>query len=190
MRATDRHAFELRASPLVSATITNADHGQLPVGNQFGNAAFYYTLKSFYENSSGLLHVYDQYRFKEIEVYAEQVYDGPGVDIHKTVFASVDYDDASIPTWQEMQSRQNVSMTVISDVNPKQVVARFKPVANYVNTNSSSPANLIPHSNEWFDLAATAQRFNGLKVHFEAPGGSTTSLRFSARAVIQFRGKV
>jgi hypothetical protein len=189
-RINTRHVFQLRAEPVVTGTVTNPDQASLPVGSQFADAIFAYNLKSFYESSSGLLAVYDQYRIRWIEIYAEQAYEGPGIDLNKTIYASVDHDDINLPNWLEIQSRENVSMTCIRNNNPKQVVARFKPVANFVNAAGDSPSNIIPNSNAWFDVAANTQDFNGLKVHFEAPGGSTTSLRFSAKACIEFRGKI
>lgn len=190
-RIVTRHVWQLNATPIISSTITNSQQAYLPVGNQFADVGLAWSLRSFYESTDPTLLTYDQFRISTIQVYAEQAFEGPGVDVIKSCFISVDHDDDNTPTWLEIQSRDNVALAVIRNNNPKQMVASFRPVAQYtVSASASAPSNAVPDNSQWFDMTAIGQFFNGLKIHYEAPGGSTTSLRFHARATMQFRGKI
>ena len=188
---SSRNVWELTAQPLVTSTIGVQTEAALPLGNQYADGGFAYSLKSFYEGSDSTLKSFDQYRFKSLTIYAEQAFEGSGVDILKSLYISVDHDDTNTPSWLEMQSRDNVALAVLRNNNPKQVIANFTPVAEYTHLIAgSSPSNVVPNSSAWFDMDSVNQKFNGIKLHVEAPGGTTTSIRVHALASIEFRGKI
>jgi hypothetical protein len=83
-------------------------------------------------------------------------------------------------------------MVVLRNAYPVATLAKFKPKANYISstTAQADPSNAIPDSDQWFDMTALSQQFGGLKIHLNAPGGTTTSVRFYARAEFEFRGKI
>lgn len=174
---TDAYSFD---------TAATSSESFLGVGSEFVSFGRDYTLRNFISAISSLVQVYDQYRFKSIDVYAvcPNITEQP-VMIH----SSVDYDDVVDPSWESLAQRSNVSMTVLKIANPVQRVATWTPRANYVSTAGDSPSNLIPRPHEWFDTASITQSFNGIKI-CASTAAENMELRFYATAVVEFRGRI
>merc|ERR1711939_456222 len=81
------------------------------------------------------------------------------------VISSVDYDDTNSINWADMSQRNATKTTVLTVTNPNQLVAKFKPRANFTSSTGDNPANRVPGPNAWFDLSVTNQNFNGIKLH-------------------------
>jgi hypothetical protein len=190
--STTRNVWQLLMEPLVTSTVTNAAESNVPVGSQFANVTLAWSLRSFYEASDPTYRSFDMFRIKRITVYATLPFAGPGIDACHTIYASVDLDDIDVTNWQQFSSRSNSSMCVLRNAYPTCTVASFAPKAilDHSASDVANPSNLIPQAGQWCDVSALSQKFGGLKIHLNAPSGTTTSVRFYARAEIEFRGLI
>jgi len=191
-----RKVWAARQETLVMTPSTSTLQTYGPVGTPFANNTLYYRLDDFYTGTDTPLDQFDQFRFAKITVFGLNQSEQSLCEL--TVFTSVDLDDRAPVSWQEIRRRQNVSISMIRPNNPGQVVAEWKPRANFPSSGGASAAdNLVPNGNVWFDTTAVSQEFVGVKVHvvgnttFSAPTGSRPNVvSFLAVAEIEFRGKI
>jgi len=180
--------FDLLVPYTFLTTVSTApDESQLGVGSRFINVGLDFALRNFIRGSSGIYTSFDQYKFAEIEVMA--LLDAPVVTGEPTlVVSSVDYDDVVSGDWEMMSQRSNTKLTVLNRYNPYKSIAKFQPRGNFVTTGTDSPSNMIVPPNTWWDMSNPNQLFNGVKI--SAASQQQVSIRFLARARIEFRGRI
>lgn len=190
-RTHTRRLRSLRGWEFTTDTTTTT--GDSPYGNNgtFANISFDFALRNFISSTSGLPIVFDQYRFKKIEVFASTLYMDrePNTSFGPIViYSSVDLDDVNTINWVAMSQRDNTNVATLRESVPLVKLASWKPKANFVSALGDNPANIIPSSSAWFDMSVTDQSFNGIKIAGFA--AVPQNVYFSARATIEFRGKI
>lgn len=164
----------------------------------YENKALHWCLNDFLSHNSGLHTTWDQYRFKELEVFATVIdFDSSSVNDGSInnpciLMSSVDLDDAEECNWSGdstcLCSRNNIGATVLRANAPYQRIAKFAPVGNFINSSSDNPANAVPTSKTWWDMAKPTQKFNGLKISAFADYAFT--VYFIVKATIEFKGGI
>jgi hypothetical protein len=187
MAVTKRNLIQLLPTTVVFNQAVGNGESMLGVGSYFSTDAYDYAIRNFLTSTSGLVTVYDQYRFDSIEVYA--VVDSflpPYRPIMVT--SSVDYDDSVSGDWYTMSQRNNTKTSVLTVTKPQVMLAKFTPRGNYITAVGDSPSNSIANPTSWWDLANLTQTFNGIKIH--ASTQNQASIRYYAKAKVSFRGKI
>jgi hypothetical protein len=167
------------------------------VTGYFVNFSLASSLQEFYP--SGLPEIYrnfDMFRIKMVEIYVSAATDftAPAVPLNVCVLSSVDHDDALPTDYPVFRTRKNIACTMLTNTMPQSVVARFNPRANYaVSTLTSTPANVVPNPDLWYDVTATQQQFVGLKCHVATPNRYIDGFPFVnvwAKVTLQFKGQI
>lgn len=194
MRTSTRRLRSLRGWEFTTDETTTAGDSAYGNNGTFANIGIDFALRDFLTSTSGVPIVYDQYRFKKIELFASclnivRTNGNPTPSFGPIVlYSSVDMDDNTAPDWQSMSQRDNVNVCTIRESVPMVKLASWKPVANFVSAVGDNPSNIIPSSSAWFDMAVTNQSFNGIKISGFAQ--EPQNVYFHARATIEFRGKI
>jgi len=187
MAVVKRNFMQLIPETALLSEATTSSESFLGVGSYFNSISLAYALRNFLTSTSGVPIVYDQYKFDEIEVWAQaDSFLPPYRPI--TVISSVDYDDTNSIDWAEMSQRNATKTVVLSVTRPAQMVAKFKPRANFISAVGDNPSNRVPGPGAYFDLSVTNQNFNGIKLHSSCQNQG--SVRYYAKAKISFRGKI
>lgn len=186
MAVTQRNLMQLLPITAVTQVAANNPDSFLGVGSFYHTTALDFSLRQFLTSTSGLVTVYDQYRFDLLEVYAFLDNFQAGAPMYIT--SSVDYDDAVVGDWYTMSQRNNTKTVVLNSLKPYRMIGAFTPRGNFVTQGTDSPSNMVPQSNQFWDLANLTQLFNGIKLH--ASSQYNGSVRYYAKARISFRGKI
>jgi hypothetical protein len=143
-------------------------------------AAAYFTLANF-SASAQLTAVFDQYRFRQIEVWLEPT-NAQGSTVFGPLTTSVDLDDANVPTSFGIVSDKPGAITSQGGAGHYHKWMPHVAVAVYSGAFTS-------FSNEpalWLDCASTGIQHYGLKAATTATPASVT-YNLTVRAIIQFR---
>ena len=188
MTVSTRNFVQLIPSTELLTQAATSSDSFLGVGSQYVNVSKSYSLREFISSTSGVPIVYDQYRIDTISVYATvDAWSPPYSPTYVT--SSVDYDDTNVESWVSMSQRSNTKVQTLTVQQPTKLLATFHPVPNFdVAPAGSSPSNVVPSKNTWFDLANTSQTWNGIKLSVASQ--QNASVRIYALASIDFRGKI
>jgi len=181
-----RRLHQIQTDVYTLDTATSGNQSFLGTGSYFVSFGRDYDLRAFVSSTSSLVQVYDQYRFKKIDVYA--VYSEPTL-VPVFIHSSVDYDDVATPSWESLAQRSNVSMTKLSVNEPVRRLATWKPKGNFVASAGDSPANAIAPANIWWDTSILNQAFNGIKICMSSDN-ENAAIRLYATAEVEFKGRI
>jgi len=146
----------------------------------FTGAAVTVALSSF-TASIGLVTVFDQYRFRQLEVWLE-FNSSNATGNYPEMFSAIDLDDTTVPVQSQIQDRQGAVIAT----GPAGHYHRWMPhmaVASYSGAFTSY-SNVAP---TWIDVASPNVQHYGLKYGL-ASNGSNYSISLRCRAVVEFRG--
>lgn len=182
-------------SNAVSFTTTLASAGDsLYANGNFSNVSISGSLGSLYPSGiPSIFANYDKFRLRNVEIFLSNHSADPSFSSSPelTVYASVDIDDALPTTWDVFRSRKNVSMNSTNMQRPLICLASFRPRANFaVSTGTSTPSNVVPNPDTWFDCSALNQQFVGLKLHVAGPLATVNTFSLFARVEIEFMCQV
>jgi hypothetical protein len=199
LAVTRRHLWRTRVQSLGLQPPTDQVQVHDPLTEtRFANTAISFNLRDFLPQSSEFLTTVDQFKFDKIDVYC-QISNLPFDNFFRrfNVWYKADFDDNNVVEWEDLQSRDNVSMKTLIPTNGSVMVKlmTIKPNADFRNDPlGNSPSNMILNGNTWCDTNAVNQNFVGLKVHIETNFGVSETkvpkVTFPSFAHISFRGKV
>lgn len=174
----------------ISTAATASNETPLGIGTQFVSTTAAFQLRHFLTSTSGVAQTYDQYRFKEIEVFV-RVLDWTNTPQRYPIclYGSVDQDDTVLPVWDGFSQRGSIMSKVMTTFVPACRLGAWKPTANFITAAGDAPSNIIPDPNAWFDMAQLTQSFNGIKIMAFSQGGQF-SFNIYARATIEFKGQI
>lgn len=141
-----------------------------PPGTKFADLTIGATIGDFFDSQE--LKAYEQYRFDSIELYAYNV----NPDCNVRIMTALDFTDAAVDTWEQIRMRSNMSTAVLTIQNSMQMIAKWKPVPDYVEVSGPSPSNRVGKPGEWFSCEAFTQPFLGIKLHMEGAGVLTSEV--------------
>lgn len=158
-----------------SAQVLSASQSCYPVGSQYTEGTFTFSISKLSPNAQSFVQSYDKYRIKLVEVYAtlsSRSRNG-AVDRNAPVniwfYEDTDADSAVTTSWIRVRDRKNLGMVTLTALRPTQKLLSFEPTPCFSasSTGSLSPNNVVPRKGTWIDALAINQQFSSLR-HFSA----------------------
>lgn len=160
----------------------------------FSNVSISGSLGSLYPSGLPTIFAnYDKFRFRNVEIFMTNHSADPSFSSSPEliVYSSVDIDDALPTSWDVFRTRKNVAMNSTNMNRPTICLASFRPRANFpVSTGTSTPSNVVPNPDTWFDCSALQQQFVGLKLHVAGPLNSVNTFSLYAQVEVEFMCQV
>lgn len=196
-----RHFMESRSRISQSTQVLSATQSLFPVGSQFSAGTFTFSADLLSANAQFWIQQHDQYRLREVEVFATLTAKSRQNAVDRSVPVEVyfyeDTDALSNTTtsWIRVSDRDNLGRVVLNALSPTKKLMTFKPTPSFnpTSVSSDSPSNVIPSKNAFVDALVLAQQYAGMRFFTACPqtdsSGQTYeyAVNFSVRYTVEAR---
>jgi len=147
--------------------------------------------------STTFLSDYDYFRVDKVE-YMATISNMPKENPNILVFSAIDYDSATITSWDAFWAIPNKALTNLTATRPTQQLLTFAP-RRRISSNADPSLQVITKPKEWLDSAYANQYiFGNVKVGVVCPDGqqqypspsTPASILVWSTVTVTFRGRI
>jgi len=163
-----------------SANVLSTSQSPFPVGSQYLSNHLTFNANDLSSEATAWIRQHDRYKIETCELFVTSTSKNRDnnvgalttMPIHHYSFCDLDSSTSQtggVTEWNQVQTRNNLSRTVLRSNNPSILVAKFSPKPIFDPSTSNSPSNVVPTRGLWIDSLTLDQEHSGVRTYSATP---------------------